>query len=162
MATYAWFEDLDGLVIGLVLDTGGPAMGPSDGPGAPVDWFEILGQDQARSQRFYTEVFGWQAAGSGGYAMMSTGTGIQGGIGAAEFGSWATVYASVADVEAALASAGAWPGRRPGSRADSGSTTTCRPARFAIRPATCSASTITRRTDLVSAARAPFKHRAPH
>ena len=105
MATYAWFEDPDGLVIGLVLDTGGPAIGPSDGPGAPVDWFEILGQDQARSQRFYTEVFGWQAAGSGGYAMMSTGTGIQGGIGAAEFGSWATVYASVADVEAVLASA---------------------------------------------------------
>lgn len=31
MATYALFEDLDGLVIGLVLATGGAAMGPAAG-----------------------------------------------------------------------------------------------------------------------------------
>jgi hypothetical protein len=108
IATYARFEDLDGLVIGLVLaTTGGPARNPAAGPGAPVDWFEILGADAGRSQRFYAEVFGWQAADTGGYAMVNTGTdaGIRGGIGMAEHGSWATVYASVADVGAVLARA---------------------------------------------------------
>jgi predicted enzyme related to lactoylglutathione lyase len=104
MATYALFEDLDGLVIGLVLATGGPAISPAAGSGAPVDWFEILGADAARSQRFYTEIFGWQASGPGDYAMISTGgpASIKGGIGLAELGPWATVYASVDDVEAAL------------------------------------------------------------
>jgi uncharacterized protein len=107
MATYAMFEDLDGLVIGLVLATGEPPMSPAAGSGAPVDWFEILGADPDRSQRFYTEIFGWRASATGDYAMMSTGseTGIQGGIGPAELGTWATVYASVADVEAVLARA---------------------------------------------------------
>jgi predicted enzyme related to lactoylglutathione lyase len=107
MATYALFEDLDGLIIGLVLATGKPALGPAAGSGTPVDWFEILGADAARSQRFYTEIFGWRASATGDYAMMSTGseTGIQGGIGPAELGTWATVYASVADVEAVLARA---------------------------------------------------------
>ncbi len=33
MATYALFEDLDGLVIGLVLATGGPAISPAAGRG---------------------------------------------------------------------------------------------------------------------------------
>jgi predicted enzyme related to lactoylglutathione lyase len=107
MVTYALFEDLDGLVTGLVLATGEPAMLPSAGPGAAVDWFEVLGADPDRSQRFYTEIFGWQTADTGGYRMVNTGAdgGIHGGIGAAESGSWATVYASVPDVEAVLAQA---------------------------------------------------------
>src|SRR5215472_11603863 len=126
MATFAKFEDLDGLVIGLVLgpeDPGRPAggrdaaaapppgadqvaPGPSAGSGAPVDWFEVLGADCDRSNRFYAEIFGWQAGHAGpGYRMVDTGSarGISGGIGTGQQGQWATVYARVPDVEAALA-----------------------------------------------------------
>jgi uncharacterized protein len=164
MATFAKFEDLDGLIIGLVLgppdpgqaDPGradggqsgaGPAVaglpgtgtgavstgesavpGPSAGAGAPVDWFEVQAADPDRSQRFYAEIFGWQTVApqqgapqqgapqqgapqqgnSGpGYRMVDTRSdrGIRGGIGAARQGPWATVYARVPDVEAALARA---------------------------------------------------------
>jgi len=111
MVTFAKFSDPDGLVIGLVLAPSDPAQAEAPGPGdgAAVDWFEVLGADPARSRRFYTEIFGWQASGAGpGYAMVDTGTsrGIKGGLGvAADQGSWATVYASVPDVEAALARA---------------------------------------------------------
>jgi len=112
MVTFAQFEDPDGLIVGLVL---GPAnsdpasaQGPTPGSGAPVDWFELLGSDPDRSQRFYGEIFGWQSSEAGpGYRMVSTGaaSGIQGGIGIGQAGSWATVYASVDDVEAVLAKA---------------------------------------------------------
>jgi predicted enzyme related to lactoylglutathione lyase len=123
MVTFARFEDLDGLVIGLVLAPGAAAanqvttggaqpeaapMGPSNGTGAPVDWFEILGSDPDRSSRFYAEIFGWQVSEAGpGYRMVDTGSasGIKGGIGIGQDGSWATVYASVPDVEAVLARA---------------------------------------------------------
>jgi uncharacterized protein len=107
MVTYARFSDLDGLRIGLVLEPRdqGRAIAPSAGTGAAVDWFEVLGTDAGRSQRFYAEVFGWKAAAMGsGYQMVDTRTprGIRGGIGTAGQGSWATVYAAVADVAAAL------------------------------------------------------------
>ncbi len=111
MVTFAQFSDPDGLLIGLVLAPSDPAqvMAPSPGSGAPVDWFEVLGTDTDRSQRFYAEIFGWQASAAGpGYAMVDTGTGrgIKGGLGVvADQGSWATVYASVPDVEAVLARA---------------------------------------------------------
>ena len=108
MVTFARFSDPDGLLIGLVLAPTDPdqVMAPSPGSGAPVDWFEVLGADADRSQRFYAEIFGWQASMAGpGYAMVDTGTsrGIKGGLGvSADQGSWATVYASVPDVEAVL------------------------------------------------------------
>lgn len=110
MVTYARFVDLDGLPIGLVLEPREPGqvMGPTAGGGAAVDWFEVLGADAGRSQRFYAEIFGWKSAATGGaYQSVDTGTarGIRGGIGAADLGSWATVYASVTDVAAALARA---------------------------------------------------------
>jgi uncharacterized protein len=111
IVTFAKFSDPDGLVIGLVLGPAdsGQAMTPGPGAGAPVDWFEVLGADAGRSQRFYSEIFGWQATAAGpSYAMVDTGTsrGIKGGLGVvADQGSWATVYASVPDVEAALARA---------------------------------------------------------
>ncbi len=111
MVTFAKFSDTDGLVIGLVLAPADPGqvMGPSAGDGAPVDWFEVLGADSGQSQRFYAEIFGWQASAAGpGYAMVDTGTarGIKGGLGTvADHGSWATVYASVPSVEAVLARA---------------------------------------------------------
>jgi predicted enzyme related to lactoylglutathione lyase len=131
LATYALFEDPDGLVVGLVLATGGEAAGPAAGQGAPVDWFELQTRDAARSHRFYTEVFGWTvtSGGPGGYGMVSTGaeTGIQGGIGqdspgqgsadqdstaGSGGGTWATVYASVASVDAMLARAAELGGSR--------------------------------------------------
>jgi uncharacterized protein len=118
LVTYALFEDLDGLVVGLVLgagETGVPTAAQAEVPeagwagGTPVDWFEVLGTDAGRSQRFYTEIFGWQvsAAEGAGYGMVDTGTsrGIRGGVGAGGPGPWVTVYASVTDVAATLASA---------------------------------------------------------
>jgi uncharacterized protein len=111
IVTYATFADLDELPIGLVLAPANPdqVMAPSPGTGAPVDWFEVLGADADRSRRFYAEIFGWQSTVAGpGDAMIDTGTsrGIKGGVGAvADEGRWATVYASVPDVEAVLAKA---------------------------------------------------------
>jgi uncharacterized protein len=108
IVTYAVFSDIDGLLVGLVLAPANTdqVMAPSPGAGAPVDWFEVLGADADRSRRFYAEIFGWQASQAGpGYAMIDTCTsrGIKGGMGAAaDQGSWATVYASVPDVEAVL------------------------------------------------------------
>jgi uncharacterized protein len=118
MVTFAKFADPDELIIGLVLAPSDPdqALLPSPGAGAPVDWFEVLGADAARSQRFYAEIFGWAASSAGpGYAMVDTGTprGIRGGLGVvADQGTWATVYASVPDVEAVLARAAELGGAR--------------------------------------------------
>jgi predicted enzyme related to lactoylglutathione lyase len=132
LVTFAKFEDLDGLVVGLVLGpedparagqaalelgSGGqqPVPGPSAGAGAPADWFELLGSDADRSQRFYTEIFGWQVTDPGqGYRMVDTGaaSGIQGGIGAGQPDSRATVYARVRDVERVLARAAELGGGR--------------------------------------------------
>jgi predicted enzyme related to lactoylglutathione lyase len=112
MATYAMFDDPDGLVVGLVQGEGAQdeatraALGPSEGSGAAVDWFEVLGADAGRSQAFYAELFGWSVPG-GGYGQVDAGAdhGIRGGIGAGGEARWATVYASVGDVEATLARA---------------------------------------------------------
>ncbi|HEY7014211.1 MAG TPA: VOC family protein [Streptosporangiaceae bacterium] len=111
MVTIAMFNDPDGLLVGLVKSAGDPAEGgamvPSRGEGAPVDWFEVLGRDAPRTQRFYAELFGWTVKeGFEGYGLTDTGAGrgIQGGLGAAQ-AQWATIYASVPDVEATLAKA---------------------------------------------------------
>ena len=115
MVTFAMFTDPDGLLVGLVKRQepqegalGG--RGPSAGDGAPVDWFEVLGSDAERTQRFYGELFGWKLNASGfpGYALVDTdagGRGIRGGVGAGGEQRWATVYANVPDVERALARA---------------------------------------------------------
>jgi predicted enzyme related to lactoylglutathione lyase len=107
--TVALFSDPDGLLIGLVQARTEPFPGdrsPSAGSGEPVTWFEILGSDPARSQRFYAELFGWTIDTSGvpGYAVANTGTrrGIQGGVGGGEESRWAIVCAGVADVEETL------------------------------------------------------------
>jgi uncharacterized protein len=114
-STYALFEDFDGLLVGLVLgagESGIPTAAQTEIPaagqpgGAAVDWFEVLGTDAARSQRFYAEVFGWQVsrAPDGSYGMVDTGTsrGIRGGIGAGRAAPRVTVYCNVADVAATL------------------------------------------------------------
>jgi predicted enzyme related to lactoylglutathione lyase len=113
---FAMFDDPDGLLVGLV--QGGGAQDqmyqrPSAGDGAAVDWFEVLGADAGRSQEFYAELFGWTVPG-GAYGQVSPegGWDIGGGIGAGGAERWATVYASVPDVEAALARAEALGGTR--------------------------------------------------
>ncbi len=111
MVTFAMFNDPDGLLVGLVKSEEpqeGVPQGPSAGDGAAVDWFEVLGVDAARTQAFYTELFGWKVnQGAAGYGLVDTGAGrgIQGGLGAGEQAHWATIYASVPDVERALARA---------------------------------------------------------
>ena len=109
MATFAMFDDPDGLLVGLVQGEGTPeaAQRPSDGDGAAVDWFEVLGADAGRSQAFYAELFGWEVPRGDAYGLVGPGAdhGIGGGIGAGGETRWATVYASVEDVEAALARA---------------------------------------------------------
>ena len=111
MITFAMFDDPDGLLIGLVKSEEpreGAPQGPSSGDGAPVDWFEVLGSDAARTQAFYKEMFGWTVnPGAAGYGLVETGDarGIQGGLGSGGGENWATIYASVPDVEATLARA---------------------------------------------------------
>jgi uncharacterized protein len=113
---FAMVGDPDGLAVGLVRG-GGPheqVYGrPSGGDGAAVDWFEVLGADAGRSQAFYAELFGWTVPeGAYGQVFPDGGRGIGGGIGAGGDERWATVYASVDDVEAALARAEALGGTR--------------------------------------------------
>ena len=61
--TLAMFNDPDGLLVGLVRAPAGPARGdgpaPSAGSGVPVNWFEVVGSDAARTQQFYADLFGW-------------------------------------------------------------------------------------------------------
>jgi hypothetical protein len=114
--TIAMFNDPDGLLVGLVKAADpaqGEQPGPSAGAGEPVDWFEVLGSDGGRTQRFYADLFGWSAGGEG-YAMVDTGAGrgIQGGLGSSTDAHWATIYASVADVEQTLAKAESLGGSR--------------------------------------------------
>jgi predicted enzyme related to lactoylglutathione lyase len=109
---FAMFDDPDGLLVGL-MRAGATAEAvtrpPSDGDGAAVDWFEVLGSDAGRSQAFYRELFGWEVPG-GAYGQVTAGIG--GGIGTGGDNRWATVYASVGDVEATLARAEALGGAR--------------------------------------------------
>jgi uncharacterized protein len=109
---FAMFDDPDGLLVGL-MRAGATADAvtrpPSDGDGAAVDWFEVLGADAGRSQAFYRELFGWEVP-EGAYGQVTAGIG--GGIGAGGDARWATVYASVAGVEATLARAEALGGSR--------------------------------------------------
>jgi uncharacterized protein len=109
---FAMFDDPDGLLVGLVRAGGAQdeMFGrPSAGDGPAVDWFEVLGSDAGRSQAFYRELFGWEVP-EGVYGQVTAGIG--GGIGAGGEARWATVYASVADVEATLARAEALGGTR--------------------------------------------------
>jgi predicted enzyme related to lactoylglutathione lyase len=109
----AMFNDPDGLLVGLTRapaeSSQGDEVAPSAGSGEPVTWFEILGSDAARTQRFYADLFGWTVDNSAfpGYATVDTGAsrGIQGGIGGGVRSRWAIVYAGVADVEQTLSRA---------------------------------------------------------
>jgi uncharacterized protein len=114
--TIAMFNDPDGLLVGLVRAPAEPPAGdepaPSAGSGSPVTWFEVIGSEAARTQQFYTDLFGWtvdsvDSSAFPGYVTVDTGTGrgIQGGLGGGVRGRWATVYARVADLDQALSRA---------------------------------------------------------
>src|SRR5512142_1136077 len=77
----------------------------------PVTWFEIMGRDSARLQRFYSEVFGWKltppVADMGNYSMLAEhgpdAKGAGGGIGDEMGGvSRVSVYIEVDDPQAYL------------------------------------------------------------
>ena len=73
----------------------------------PVTWFEIVGKDGDKLQKFYSDVFGWeyqQAPGPVKYGMVSAGDGgIGGGVGQAQEGpGHVTIYVEVDDPQAYL------------------------------------------------------------
>lgn len=74
----------------------------------PVTWFEIIGTDAIRLQKFYADVFGWKlsppAAEMGNYSHFGgEGSGIGGGIGEDPQGSSrVSVYVEVDDPQAYL------------------------------------------------------------
>lgn len=74
----------------------------------PVTWFEIIGTDAIKLQKFYGDVFGWKLSPPvpemGNYSMLDNeGRGIGGGIGEAMGGpSRVTVYIEVDDPQAYL------------------------------------------------------------
>jgi uncharacterized protein len=111
LLTFAMFRDPDGNLVGLVESPDSDqaeTRGPSAGDGAPVDWFEVLGADAERTQRFYCDLFGWTPAASGAPAyhlVQAEEAGIGGGLGSGAGHVWATLYAKVPDVEATLAKA---------------------------------------------------------
>jgi predicted enzyme related to lactoylglutathione lyase len=77
--------------------------------GHPVTWFEIIAKDAAKSQRFYSELFGWKIDANNPmkYGLVDTGSkeGIQGGIGQAsdQFPvKNLTFYVQVDDIDASL------------------------------------------------------------
>src|SRR6266853_1233052 len=77
----------------------------------PVMWFEVLGSDGGKLQRFYGDLFGWSfdviPAINYGVATTGDGRGIPGGIGQVTPGmrSWVTFYTETPDVTASLAKA---------------------------------------------------------
>ncbi|HMV66598.1 MAG TPA: glyoxalase, partial [Myxococcota bacterium] len=74
--------------------------------GQPVVWFEVLGSDGARSQRFYSELFGWRprpAEGAPDYGLVDGP--LPGGVGQAQGAPHVTFYVGVADAAATLARA---------------------------------------------------------
>lgn len=79
----------------------------------PVTWFEIIGPDSAKLQKFYKDVFAWKLsdpmADMGNYSMLDhEGQGIQGGIGGdASDKARVSVYIEVDDPQAYLDKAAA-------------------------------------------------------
>jgi predicted enzyme related to lactoylglutathione lyase len=81
-----------------------------------VKWFEVLGKDGPALRSFYGDLFGWQfndAPGDMDYGMVDGGEGgISGGVGTNPEGAgYATFYAEVDDVQAALDKAQSLGGR---------------------------------------------------
>ena len=77
----------------------------------PVVWFEVLGNDGPKLQRFYAELFGWQikSDSASGYGMVENGAknGVPGGVGGSfqGFGPWVTFYVQSPDLAGSLETA---------------------------------------------------------
>ena len=94
--------------------------------GQPVVHFEVIGKDAERTQRYYSELFGWEIQGlpfenPPQYGLVdregntnADGIGIGGGVGGAPEGypGHVTFYVEVPDAEAALAKAESLGGTR--------------------------------------------------
>ena len=74
--------------------------------GNPVTWFEILGKDGAKTQKFYSDLFGWAVDANNpmSYGMIQGADGgIGGGLAASQDGKPAlTVYVDVDDLAETL------------------------------------------------------------
>ena len=72
----------------------------------PVLWFEVVGKDGGKLQRFYKDVFGWQIAGADGdesYGLVTAGSGgIAGAVGQSRDDGHVTVFVEVDDCAAYL------------------------------------------------------------
>ncbi|HEY4187865.1 MAG TPA: VOC family protein [Polyangia bacterium] len=79
----------------------------------PVVWFEVLGNDGAKLQKYYADLFGWNiTAGPSKYGEVDTNAtgakkGIPGGISASYPGTrpWVTFYVAANDIDATLTNA---------------------------------------------------------
>ena len=91
--------------------------------GHPVVHFEIVGQDAAKLQDYYAQLFGWEIDANNpmGYGLVTRegnvnadGVGIGGGIskGPEGYGGHVTFYVEVPDAEAAMAQAESLGGTR--------------------------------------------------
>jgi uncharacterized protein len=138
--TIAMFNDPDGLLIGLVQASAErprpDEAAPSGGQAGPVDWFEVMGSDAARTQRFYADLFGWTLdyAGFPDYAVVDTGTdrGIIGGLGGGQESRWATIYSEVASVDQTLSRAEMLGGSRVSDQSVPELKSAARMARFGV------------------------------
>src|SRR5262245_43664420 len=78
----------------------------SDTMANKVSWFEVIGKDAKKLQKFYAELFGWTYKDAPGMSYGMTdpeATGIGGGVGSAPGdASWATFYVRVESVDKAL------------------------------------------------------------
>jgi uncharacterized protein len=105
VVSLAMFADTAGNGFGIIKDEGSEGQLPSEGDGAPVDWFEILGGDAEGLKSFYTELFGWSLEAYPSetpYWSIDTGAGrgSSGGIGQSQDGNpQFNLYAHVDDVQ---------------------------------------------------------------
>jgi predicted enzyme related to lactoylglutathione lyase len=79
----------------------------------PVTWFEIIGKDGGKLQKFYGDLFGWKIDANNpmNYGMVDNeGKGIGGGVGQGDK-QLLTVYVEVEDLEATLKKAEAAGGK---------------------------------------------------
>lgn len=88
--------------------------------GRPIIYFEIVGEDAALLQKYYSDLLGWRfdtnvrPRGFAYASVRADGPGVEGAIGASPPGTsgYVTFYVRVSDVEAMLARAQALGGKR--------------------------------------------------
>lgn len=102
--TIAMITDPENNTVGLILDSGQQAQGPSKGKGAAVDWFEVSGKDAGGLQSFYSKVFGWKldVDNEFNYGQYNAQQGISGGVGPTQGEPYLTFYIAVPDLKKSL------------------------------------------------------------